>query len=77
MSEIRDDRQYTKTHEWVIDNGDGTFTLGITDHAQELLGDMVFLNFQHQEMKFQLKVNFVLLNLSKQPVASMPHLTLK
>ena len=43
MSDIRDDRQYTKTHEWVMDNGDGTFTLGITDHAQELLGDMVFV----------------------------------
>jgi len=43
MSDIRYDRQYTKTHEWVMDNGDGTFTLGITDHAQELLGDMVFV----------------------------------
>ena len=43
MSDIRDDRLYTKTHEWVMDNGDGTFTLGITDHAQELLGDMVFV----------------------------------
>ncbi len=43
MSEIRDDREYTKTHEWILDNGDGTFTMGITDHAQALLGDMVFV----------------------------------
>ncbi|KAA0445313.1 MAG: glycine cleavage system protein GcvH [Candidatus Thioglobus sp.] len=43
MSEIRDDRKYTKTHEWILDNGDGTYSMGITDHAQELLGDMVFV----------------------------------
>jgi glycine cleavage system H protein len=43
MSEIRDDRQYTQTHEWILDNGDGTFTMGVTDHAQAQLGDMVFV----------------------------------
>ncbi|MDG2395408.1 glycine cleavage system protein GcvH [Candidatus Thioglobus sp.] len=43
MSEVRDDRQYTETHEWILDNGDGTYTMGVTDHAQELLGDMVFV----------------------------------
>jgi glycine cleavage system H protein len=43
MSEIRDDRQYTQSHEWILDNADGTFTMGITDHAQALLGDMVFV----------------------------------
>ena len=43
MSEVRDDRQYTQTHEWILDNGDGTYTMGVTDHAQELLGDMVFV----------------------------------
>ncbi|WP_428087821.1 glycine cleavage system protein GcvH [Candidatus Thioglobus sp.] len=43
MSEVRDDRQYTQTHEWILDNGDGTYTMGITDHAQALLGDMVFV----------------------------------
>lgn len=35
--------KYTKSHEWVCDNGDGTYTAGITDHAQHLLGDMVFV----------------------------------
>lgn len=35
--------RYTKSHEWVKDNGDGTVTVGITDHAQEALGDLVFV----------------------------------
>ncbi|MBE8190417.1 MAG: glycine cleavage system protein GcvH [Candidatus Thioglobus sp.] len=43
MSEIRDDRKYTQTHEWVLDNGDNTYTMGISDHAQALLGDMVYV----------------------------------
>jgi glycine cleavage system H protein len=34
---------YTKTHEWVRRNEDGTLTVGITDHAQDLLGDMVYV----------------------------------
>ncbi|TFH07756.1 MAG: glycine cleavage system protein GcvH [Nitrosomonadales bacterium] len=34
--------KYTKSHEWVKLEEDGTVTTGITDHAQELLGDMVF-----------------------------------
>ncbi|MEJ2307973.1 MAG: glycine cleavage system protein GcvH [Gammaproteobacteria bacterium] len=43
MSNTPSDLKYTKSHEWVRDNGDGTITLGITDHAQELLGDLVFV----------------------------------
>ncbi len=43
MSEIPADLKYSKSHEWVKDNGDGTVTVGITDHAQELLGDLVFV----------------------------------
>ena len=35
--------KYTKSHEWVRIEGDGTITVGITDHAQELLGDLVFV----------------------------------
>jgi len=37
------DRGYTKEHEWAKDNGSGTITMGITDHAQELLTDIVFV----------------------------------
>ncbi|MCG7598539.1 glycine cleavage system protein GcvH [Halomonas sp. McH1-25] len=43
MSSIPDNLRYTKSHEWVLDNGDGTVTIGITDHAQEALGDVVFV----------------------------------
>jgi glycine cleavage system H protein len=37
------DLKYTKSHEWLRQEADGTVTVGITDHAQEALGDIVFL----------------------------------
>lgn len=37
------DLKYTQSHEWVKKEADGTLTVGITDHAQEALGDIVFL----------------------------------
>jgi glycine cleavage system H protein len=37
------DLKYTKSHEWVRVEADGTLTVGITHHAQDLLGDMVFV----------------------------------
>jgi glycine cleavage system H protein len=37
------DLKYTKTHEWVKTEADGTLLVGITDHAQDQLGDMVFV----------------------------------
>lgn len=37
------DLKYTKTHEWARLEADGSVTVGITHHAQELLGDMVFV----------------------------------
>ncbi len=40
---IPSDLKYTKSHEWVKLEADGTVSVGITDHAQELLGDMVFV----------------------------------
>ncbi|KXS39216.1 glycine cleavage system protein GcvH [Modicisalibacter tunisiensis] len=43
MSNIPANLRYTKSHEWILDNGDGTVTIGITDHAQEALGDVVFV----------------------------------
>ncbi len=43
MSNVPTDLKYTKSHEWVRDNADGTVTVGITDHAQEALGDIVFV----------------------------------
>lgn len=43
MSEAPDDLRYTKSHEWVRVNDDGTVTVGITAHAQDQLGDMVYV----------------------------------
>ena len=43
MSEVPIELKYTKSHEWVRQEDDGTLTVGITDHAQELLGDLVFV----------------------------------
>ena len=38
--------KYTKEHEWLRDNGDGTATIGITDFAQSELGDIVFVELE-------------------------------
>jgi glycine cleavage system H protein len=43
MSKIPAELRYSPSHEWIQDNGDGTVTVGITDHAQEALGDLVFV----------------------------------
>ena len=43
MSGIPTDLKYTESHEWVRVEDDGTLMMGITEHAQELLGDMVFV----------------------------------
>lgn len=43
MSSIPAELRYSPSHEWIQDNGDGTVTVGITDHAQEALGDLVFV----------------------------------
>jgi len=43
MSNVPAELKYTKSHEWVRVEADGTLTIGVTDHAQEALGDVVFL----------------------------------
>lgn len=43
MSNIPGDLKYTDSHEWVRCESDGTITVGITDHAQEALGDLVYI----------------------------------
>ncbi len=43
MSNVPQELKYTKSHEWILAGDDGQVTIGITDHAQELLGDMVFI----------------------------------
>ncbi|MEW5248330.1 glycine cleavage system protein GcvH [Microbulbifer discodermiae] len=43
MSEIRSELKYLASHEWARLEEDGTVTIGISDHAQEALGDVVFV----------------------------------
>ncbi|HRP97043.1 MAG TPA: glycine cleavage system protein GcvH [Rhodocyclaceae bacterium] len=43
MSNIPTELKYTKSHEWIRVEDDGTLTIGVTDHAQGALGDIVFL----------------------------------
>lgn len=45
--EIRTDLSYTKSHEWILLEGD-TATIGITDYAQDALGDIVFINLPEE-----------------------------
>lgn len=51
MSKIPADLKYTKSHEWVKTNPDGSMTIGITDHAQAALGDIVFLELPNAGRK--------------------------
>ena len=53
MSNSPDNLKYTRSHEWVLDNNDGTVTIGITDHAQELLGDMVFIEIPENDREVE------------------------
>ena len=52
MSEIPSELHYRESHEWVRDEGDGTVVVGISDHAQEALGDMVFVELPEPGMSF-------------------------
>jgi len=44
MSNVPAELKYASSHEWVRSEGNGVYTVGITEHAQELLGDMVFVD---------------------------------
>jgi glycine cleavage system H protein len=46
------DLKYTREHEWIKDNGDGTVTVGITDFAQGELGDIVFVELEPEGTEF-------------------------
>jgi len=45
--------KYTDSHEWIRSEKDGTVTIGITDHAQEALGDLVFVELPAVGRKLQ------------------------
>lgn len=45
---ILKDRKYTKSHEWVLMEGDSKAKIGLTDYAQDQLGDLVFVNLPEE-----------------------------
>ena len=49
MSEIPSELKYSREHEWIQIDDEGNATIGITDHAQELLGDMVYVELPEVE----------------------------
>lgn len=48
-----DSLKYTREHEWIKDNSDGTITVGITDFAQSELGDIVFVELEPEGSEFE------------------------
>jgi len=52
MNEIPGDLKFTKTHEWLRIEDDQTITVGITHHAQDLLGDIVFIELPEIEVSY-------------------------
>jgi glycine cleavage system H protein len=52
MSNVPKDLKYTTSHEWVRYEGEGIYSVGITEHAQELLGDMVFIDLPEVGTEF-------------------------
>ncbi|SON53165.1 glycine cleavage system protein GcvH [Vibrio tapetis] len=52
--------KFTESHEWVRDNGDGTATIGISEHAQQMLGDVVFVDLPDTDDELEAGENFAL-----------------
>lgn len=52
--------KFTESHEWVRDNGDGTVTIGISEHAQQMLGDVVFVDLPDEGDAVEAGENFSL-----------------
>ena len=50
MSHLPEDLFYTETHEWLRNEGNGVYSVGITDHAQGMLGDIVFIDLPDTDM---------------------------
>ncbi|MER6539665.1 glycine cleavage system protein GcvH [Streptomyces sp. 900105755] len=53
MSRVPADLRYTDEHEWIRTEADGSLTVGITDHAQNTLGDIVFFELPKVGLKVQ------------------------
>lgn len=52
--------KFAASHEWLVDNGDGTVTVGISDHAQELLGDVVYVQLPELDAEVEAGADFSL-----------------
>ena len=61
MNNIPADLKYTESHEWIRTETDGTLTIGITDHAQDALGDLVFIELPEVGKSFAAQENCVVL----------------
>lgn len=53
MSKIPAGLKYTKSHEWVNKVSDNEIVIGVTDHAQQLLGDLVFVELPEVDQEFK------------------------
>jgi glycine cleavage system H protein len=53
MSELPGDLQYTSDHEWLRREDDGNVTIGITDHAQQALGDLVYVELPELDQEVE------------------------
>ncbi|NND65762.1 MAG: glycine cleavage system protein H, partial [Gammaproteobacteria bacterium] len=51
MSDVPTDLKYTNSHEWLRTEGDGQVIVGITDHAQAALGDLVFVELPEADQQ--------------------------
>lgn len=53
MSNIPGELLYTESHEWIRRESDGSITIGVTDHAQCMLGDLVFVDLPAEDFDVQ------------------------
>ena len=54
MSENPEELKYVETHEWVREDGDGTVIVGITDYAQDALGDVVYVELPEVDSEVEM-----------------------
>ena len=72
MSQIPAELRYVATHEWVRVEDDGSITVGITDHAQEALGDVVYVELPEIDATINAGDEAASWNPSKQRPISTP-----
>lgn len=53
MNNIPHELKYTSSHEWIRQESDDSYTIGITDHAQALLGDMVYIELPDEGGEYE------------------------